>query len=111
MTPSERIVAAATAPVEVEAADGRRLSLRRPDALDRLRLFKAVGPELAQNLPYLGLATLAFAVVEIDDVPVPQPVCEAQIESLVTRLGDAGLAAVAAGLSAQAESGEIDPGN
>ena len=76
-------------------ATGRRLSIRRLTALDTLRLFKAAGPVLAQNEPWLAMAGLAFAVLEIDDVPVPVPVSEAQIEGLIERLGDEGLAAIA----------------
>ena len=64
-------------------------------ALDTLRLFKAAGPVLAQNEPWLSMAGLAFSVLEIDGVPVPPPATEAQIESLIDRLGDEGLAAIA----------------
>ena len=41
------------------------------------------------------MAGLAFSVLEIDGVPVPPPATEAQIESLIDRLGDEGLAAIA----------------
>ena len=41
------------------------------------------------------MAGLAFSVLEIDGVPVPAPVTEAQIEGLIDRLGDEGLAAIA----------------
>jgi len=99
MTPSERIVAAAAAEVEVTDALGRRLRVRRPGALDRLRLFKAAGPVLAQNERWLGLAMLAFCVSEIDGTPVPQPAGEAMLERVVERLGDAGTAAVAVALA------------
>ena len=74
---------------------GRRLTVRRLTALDRLRLFKAVGPELAQNPPYFGMAALAASVIDIDGVPVPPPMTEAQLEGLVQRLGDEGIEAVA----------------
>jgi hypothetical protein len=60
-----------------------------------LRLFKALGPELAQNAPYLGIALLAVAVTSIDDIPVPPAVTEGQLEALVFRLGDDGLSAIA----------------
>jgi hypothetical protein len=93
--PAARLVAAATAAPEVTDAGGRRLALRRLTALDKLRLFKAAGPLLAQNQPWLGMALLACSVAAIDDVPVPQPADERQIEALVQRLGEAGLAAVA----------------
>jgi hypothetical protein len=98
-TPSARLVAAAQAAPDVCDASGRRLGLRRLTALDKLRLFKAAGPVLAQNQSWLGMAVLAASVVAIDDVPVPAPSTEAQVEALVARLGDEGLAAVADALA------------
>lgn len=99
MSPSAQIISASAASLVVHDGDGRELVLRRMTALDRLRLFKAIGPVLSQNNPYLGMAMLAACVVAIDTVPVPQPVTEGQIEALVARLGDAGIAAVAAALA------------
>jgi hypothetical protein len=93
-TPSARVIAGAQAAPSVTDALGRRLHLRRLTALDKLRLFKAAGPGLAQNQPWLGMAVLAASVTAIDDVPVPAPTNEQQIEALVARLGDAGIAAV-----------------
>ncbi len=98
--PSAQIIATATAAETVRDSRGRLIVLRRLVALDRLRLFKAVGPVLSQNSPYLGMAMLASSVTEIDGVPVPLPVTEAQIEALVATLGDEGISAVADALSA-----------
>lgn len=81
---------------EVVDALGRKLALRRLGAVDRLRLFKAAGPALSANPGWMGLAMLAVSVTAIDGVPVPVPATEAQVEALVGRLGDAGLAAVSA---------------
>jgi hypothetical protein len=113
MTPSVQIVSAAMLPLVVRDADGRELVLRRMTALDRLRLFKAIGPVLSQNNLYLGMATLAASVTSIDTVPVPAPVTEGQIEALVARLGDTGIAAVAGAFSAEAhpEMGSVEQGN
>lgn len=102
MTPTQRIVAEAGAVLSVADGTGHTLQFRRPGALDRLRLFKALGPVLSSNDRYVGYAMLAFCVTAIDDVPVPAPSSEAQIEGLVQRLGDAGLAAVGEGLAAAA---------
>ena len=99
-TPSARLVTAAQAAPEVTDGRGRVLTLRRLTALDKLRLFKAAGPLLAQNQPWLGMAVLACSVAAVDDVPVPPPVTEGQIEALVARLGDDGLAAAATALDA-----------
>lgn len=112
-TPSAQIIAAAMAPLVVRDAQGRELLLRRLTALDRLRLFKAIGPVLSQNNLYLGMATLAASVTAIDTVPVPPPATEGQIEGLIARLGDSGIAAVAAALAAQAPApmGSVELGN
>jgi hypothetical protein len=90
MGPAASIVAAATATNTVLDGTGRKLTIRRSTALDRLRLFKAAGPLLAQNPPWLGMALIASSVVAIDDVPVPPPSNELQIEAMVARLGDHG---------------------
>ena len=110
MTPSATLIAAAAASHTVTDAGGRNLLLRRLTALDKLRLFKAAGPALAQNQPWLGMAMLACSVAAIDDVPVPPPVNEQQIEALVSRLGDNGIAAAASALAtepAQASQAEM----
>lgn len=98
MTPSTSIMTAAATLETVTDDDGRRLTIRRLTALDRLRLFKAAGPILAQNQPWLGMALIASSVHAIDDVPVPTPANELQIEAMVARLGDSGISAVAESL-------------
>jgi hypothetical protein len=110
-TPSALIIAASQAAHEVTDVLGRRLLLRRLGALDRLRLFKAAGTTLAANPGWMGLAMLAFSVTAIDDVPVPQPSTEAQIEALIGRLGDSGLAAVSASLASAANAPSADAKN
>jgi hypothetical protein len=103
MSPSASIIASASAGQMVLEAGGRRLTLRRLTALDKLRLFKAAGPLLAQNQPWLGMAVIATSVAAIDDVPMPPPINELQIEAMIGRLGDAGIAAVAEALHQDAE--------
>ena len=99
MSPSATIISAATTARTVTDGLGRRLTLRRMTSLDKLRLFKAAGPVLAQNQPWLGMAVLACSVAEIDNVPIPPAITEQQIESMVARLGDSGIAAAATALS------------
>jgi hypothetical protein len=83
------------------------MTLRRLTALDTLRLFKAAGPVLAQNEPWLSMAGLAFSVLEIDGLPVPSPATETQIESLIDRLGDEGLAAIAETVADQQDAADV----
>lgn len=86
---------------------GRRIKVRRMGPLQRLRLFKAIGPELSQNDRYLGYAVLAASVVEIDGQPVPFPATELQIEALIDRLGDHGFAAVGRMLTASTPTASV----
>jgi hypothetical protein len=93
--PSDTLIAMSCAETTIKDSNGRLLSVRRMGALDRLRLFKAIGSQLSENPPYLGMAMLAASVTAIDQVPVPAPTTEAQVEALVHKLGDEGIAAVA----------------
>ena len=113
-SPSATIIDGANAVLVVKDAEGREVTVRRPNALDKLRLFKAVGPVLATNEAYLGMAALACAVNAIDGVPVPFPANEAQLEGLVSRLGDSGLTAAAEVLglaTAESEPARVAAGN
>lgn len=102
-SPSQRIVAEAGRELTLTDTQGRVLRVRRPGALDRLRLFKAVGPALASNDRYVGYAMLAMCVSSIDGVPVPAPANEMQLEALVERLGDSGMVAIGQGLADAAQ--------
>jgi hypothetical protein len=102
--PAQRLVAEAQAVTTVTDEDRRVLELRRPTALDRLRLLRAVGPVGAQNDRYLGMAMLAACVTSIDGVPLPFPGNEAGVEASVARLGDAGLAAAARALAPEEDA-------
>lgn len=98
MSPSETIITQASTTLTVTDTGGRHITLRRLTALGKLRLFKAAGATLSQNQYWLGMAMLACSVQAIDDVPVPMPANELQIEALVSRLGDTGIAAIAGAL-------------
>lgn len=98
MKASETILAHANRSLAVRDELGRALTIRRITAVDRLRLFKAAGPELAQNEGWLNLAAIAVAVAEIDGVPRATPANERQIEAAVAELGDPGMQAAAEGL-------------
>ncbi|MEJ0047586.1 MAG: hypothetical protein WDN04_16760 [Rhodospirillales bacterium] len=112
-TPSQLLLAAAAQLGTISDAAGRQLTVRRLTAVDRLRLFKALGAELAQNPPYFGMAALAVSVVDIDGVPVPQPQTEGQLEMSGSTLGEDGIEAVARlfELSEPVRPGETATGN
>ncbi len=108
MTPSQAILAAAQQEWEVRDSLDRSIKIRKLTALDTLRLFKAAGPTLAQNEPWISVASLAMSVVEIDTIPVPPPASESQIEAMVARLGDEGLSAISDFLDANTERATSD---
>jgi hypothetical protein len=108
MSPSATIVAKATEARSVVDGLGRRLTLRSLTALDKLRIFKAAGSELALNQPWLAMAILASSVTAIDDIPIPMPSTETQIEALVGRLGDIGIEAIAQTIEPLSEVDETE---
>lgn len=97
-TPSQRLVAEANAALTVQDSLGRTIEFRHPTALDRLRLFRAIGP-LSDNNRYLGMAMLAVSVTAVDGIPMPFPTAESGIEAAIHRLGDAGIDAIGRALN------------
>ena len=94
LTPSGSIIASAQKTGETTDVLGRKIKFRRLLALDRLRLFKAVGAQNATNAPYVGMAILAASATQVDEWVAPFPTRESEIEMLVSRLGDAGIDAI-----------------
>lgn len=101
-------------------ANGRKMTLRKLNVLDQVRLLRAVGPAQASNQPYVELVTMAASVAEIDGVPCVLPTNERQIDAAIGRLDDAGFAAlvvymrreiatVEAAAEAAADNGEVKP--
>jgi hypothetical protein len=99
LTPSASIIASAQKTGETKDVLGRVIKYRRLQALDRLRLFKAVGAQNASNAPYVGMAILAASVTSVDEWVAPFPTRESEVEMLVQRLGDAGIDAIANALT------------
>lgn len=100
-TPSEAVVKAATEIKYVTDDRGRKLGVQKPRALLRFRLLKILGADNAKNEPLLGNAMLAFLVVEINGDKQPPINSERQLEAMIDRLDDDGLAAVAQCLTEQ----------
>lgn len=94
-TPTETMVNSTVRAGEVTDARGRRITVRRLSALDRMRLFAAAGSELSRNEQWIGIAAIAASCAAIDGDPVPKPASRMQVEALVERLEDDGLEAIA----------------
>ncbi|QEL18715.1 hypothetical protein [Limnoglobus roseus] len=101
-TPSQSIVKAASQLAHVTDSRGRSIAIRKFSALDRLRMFEAIGPENSKNEQYLGYAALAFHVASIDGDSIDKPSTKMQLEALVQRLDDDGMNALAEHFEKQA---------
>ena len=97
VTAPSAVVRAASDVAYESDARGRRIGVRRIDALKLYRLTKVLGAT-ATNQSALNLAMSAASVVEIDGEPVGFPASEMQVEALMSRLDFEGLAAATAAL-------------
>src|SRR5690348_4688142 len=97
-TPSGSIVASANAEHETTDIRGRKIKYRKLNALDRLRLFRAIGADDSSNAPFVGMALMAASCTEIDGVPLPFPTRPSEIEAAVGRLDDDGINAITASM-------------
>lgn len=93
-TPTQELVKAATRSEVLTDENGRRILVRKPSVLAQFRIVQAVGPELAENQTYMAMVNPLIYVGAIDDDPVPLPASLNEVEALITRLGEEGLAAV-----------------
>jgi hypothetical protein len=76
---------------------GRTITIKKLSALDRMRIFEIVGPELSDNNQYLAYAMVAACVTAIDATAEATPRNKLAIESRIQQLGDEGIDAVARG--------------
>src|SRR5581483_7183246 len=88
VTPSEEIITSVKKVVLVTDDLGRTLRVKYLSTGDRMRIAKVLGGDLAKNEIYLGYATLAFAVTEINGDMCPPMVKPSEVEFMVDRLGD-----------------------
>ncbi|MFL9904216.1 hypothetical protein PQR71_39865 [Paraburkholderia fungorum] len=80
--------------VEVTDKNGRRIVVRRLNALEKMRLSKIAGADGAGNPTYFGYVILAASVVSINGEPEEFPMTARAVEALISQLDDDGLAVV-----------------
>jgi hypothetical protein len=85
--------------VEVTDKSGRRIVVRRLNALEKMRLSKIAGADGAANPTYFGYVILAASVASINGEPEEFPMTPRAIEALISQLDDDGLAAVSEGVA------------
>ena len=105
-TPSAQLIAKAMQEVTVTDSAGRAIKLRKPGVLAQYRLVEVLG-DSARNDVYRGMVIPLIYVSEIDGTAVPQPSTKLQVEALIQRLDEHGIAAVMDGVNQN--FGEQDP--
>lgn len=96
--PSEQLIKQAAQPVTVQDAKGRTIHMQKPGVLAQYRLVEAVGNEAAKNEMYMAMVMPLIYVFQIDDDPVVQPSTKLQVDALIQRLDEDGIAAVMAAI-------------
>jgi hypothetical protein len=94
LSPSASIVAAANNVSEIRDVRGRVIKWRYPGVIDQARILRAIGPDNAENKPYLAIVLVACSVVSIDGIARPMPTNERQIDASIMALSDDGFSAI-----------------
>jgi len=97
-TPTAQVIAKAAAAVTITDTRGRSITLKKPGVLAQFRLIEALG-ETAKNEVYVRMVMPLIYVAEVDGEPVPPPVRKSEIEALIQRMDEDGIAAVMEGVA------------
>lgn len=97
-TPSQIATSAAAAEVNVEASDGRTITLRKPGVLGQFKMIEMLGSAAASNEVFVNMVLPVMFVVAIDGEPVSRVTTRAQLDALIQQLDEAGIAAVMQGV-------------
>lgn len=97
-SPTEQLVAAAQNTFEVKDTRGRTITLKKPGVLAQFRLVEALG-DSAQNTVYMGMTFPLLYVSAIDGSPLNPLTNKLQVEALIQRLDEEGIAAVVEGVA------------
>lgn len=92
-SPSAELIRKAMQDEVITDERGRALKMRKPSVLAQYRLIEALG-ELASNQTYMQMVNPLLYLGEIDGAQVFLPKNKKEVEALIQRLDDEGLAAV-----------------
>lgn len=84
--------------MEVTDTRGRKIVVKKLNALEKMRLAKVMGPDGVTNPSYSAYATIAASVISIDGEHEPFPMTTRALEAMVTQLDDEGLEAATSGV-------------
>ena len=94
-TPSDQVVAKATAETVITDGRGRSIRLKKPGVLTQFRLIEVLG-DTAKNEVYMAMVLPLLFVTEIDGETIFPPSRKSEVEALIQRLDEDGIGAVQA---------------
>ena len=97
-TPSQQVLAKAAAAVTVHDSAGRAIELKKPVVLAQYRLIEILG-DSAKNETYTRMVLPLIYVASVDGEPVTPMVKKSELEALIQRLDEHGIAAVMNGVA------------
>lgn len=106
LNPSEEVIKAANAATTCTDARSRVIRLKKPGILAQYRLIEALG-DTAKNEVYMSMVLPLIFVTAIDEDTVHLPTSKPQLEALIQRLDEEGIAAVMKAV--QEHYGKADP--
>lgn len=109
LSPTQKIILDANRIEYGIDAGGRKLGVCRISASLRRRVLKALSPEGGAKPSYFAMAVTAACCVSIDGEPVAFPQKEIQVDALIDRLDNDGLAEVSNVLVRCFPAAEEDP--
>lgn len=104
--PSAELIAKASPEAAVTDARGRVFTLKKPGVLSQYRLVDLLG-DSAKNEVYMAMVLPLTYVSAIDGDPSAQPNTRLQLDALIQRLDEDGIAAIMAGV--EKHFGTSDP--
>ena len=106
--PASRVTVIDERHASVVDSKGRTIKVRKLSALDRVKLFRALGATDSENRMLGSYAATAAAVVELEGAPVPFPLTSLQLDALIGRLDEHGLEAAVLAMIALSPASEED---
>lgn len=94
-TPSQQVVAKATAETVITDGRGRSIRLKKPGVLAQFRLIEVLG-DTAKNEVYMSMVLPLIFITEIDGDTIFPPSRKSEVEALIQRLDEDGISAVQA---------------
>lgn len=96
--PSQQVTRDANYQVNVDASDGRTITLRKPGVLAQFKMIEMLGGETAANQVFVNMVLPVMYVTAIDGEAVSRITTRIQLDALIQQLDESGIEAVMLGV-------------